>query len=109
MAPSFETMAHNYEDQSVSIKSQTKSTRFSKPAITPGMTPGVTPGRPLIQDEDIVSSPAQSEKPYEAIAIDQMLLPVQKIKQVIGQVLMVNGCEDLSRIDPIYAQLQPKT
>jgi hypothetical protein len=38
-----------------------------------------------------------------------MMFPMQKIKQVIGQVLMVNGCEDLSRIEPIYAQLQPKT
>jgi len=57
----------------------------------------------LPTDDNIDNSPVPSEKPYRLVDIDQMMLPAQKIKQVIGQVLMVNGCEDLSRIEPIYA------
>jgi len=57
----------------------------------------------LPPDDNIDNSPVPSEKPYRLVDIEQMMLPAQKIKQVIGQVLMVNGCEDLSRIEPIYA------
>jgi len=57
----------------------------------------------LPPDDNIDNSPVPSEKPYRLVDIDQMMLPAHKIKQVIGQVLMVNGCEDLSRIEPIYA------
>jgi len=40
---------------------------------------------------------------FKPIDMEEMKLSETKVKQVIGQVLMLNGCEDLSRIDPIYA------